>query len=124
MARLQNELTPQQLLVAKINGKIDFSYSLVPSEELERYAVGYHNLWTGKNPSLNCQNVWSIVDEATQDKYILGHIFGGWLDTKTDKYYVDISTTYDSLEWALKMAKQRGELAIYDRVLGIVIEVE
>ena len=125
MGRLTNELTPQQLLVAKINGKIDFSYSLIPSEELARYAVGYENLWTGKNPSLNCQNVWSIVDDATAGpKYILGHIFGGWQDQKTGKYYVDISTTYDSLEWALKMAKQRGELAIYDRVLGIVIEVE
>ena len=124
MGRLTNELTPQQLLVAKINGKIDFSYSLVPDEELERYAVGYENLWTGKNPSLNCQNVWSIVDKATESKYILGHIFGGWQDQKTGKYYVDLSTTYDSLDWALKMAKQRGELAIYDRVLGIVIEVE
>ena len=124
MGRLTSELTPQQLLVAKINGKIDFSYSLVPDEELERYAVGYENLWTGKNPSLNCMNVWSIVDKATESKYILGHIFGGWQDQKTGKYYVDLSTTYDSLDWALKMAKQRGELAIYDRVLGIVIEVE
>tara|TARA_R110000796_G_scaffold125379_1_gene239930 strand:- start:132 stop:506 length:375 start_codon:yes stop_codon:yes gene_type:complete len=124
MARLF-ELSKEQDLVNKINSQVEFSYSLIPTEELERYVVGYDNLWTGKNPSLNCQNVWSIVEEAVNGpKFILGHVFGTWLDKDTGKYYIDISTTYDSLEWALRMAKQRNELAIYDRVLGIVIEVE
>ena len=124
MARLF-ELSTEQDLVNKINSQVEFSYSLINPEELERYVVGYDNLWTGKNPSLNCQNVWSIVEEAVNGpKFILGHVFGTWLDKDTGKYYIDISTTYDSLDWALKIAKQRNELAIYDRVKGVVIPVE
>jgi len=46
---------------------------------------------------------------------------GGWLDTQSDSpfnFYMDISVNIQDKEQALKIARENGQLAIYDVVNG------
>ena len=46
---------------------------------------------------------------------------GTWLDTNTDIVYLDVSEGYHDLSEALKVAKKRNQLAIYDTIKGETI---
>lgn len=43
---------------------------------------------------------------------------GSWLDTETDRVWLDYGTLHDDLADALATAVERGELAIYDTLRG------
>lgn len=44
-----------------------------------------------------------------------GNVFlGGWLDKETDELWFDVSDKYNVKEYALMIAADRGELAIWD----------
>ncbi len=116
MGRLTNELTIQQHLANKVNAKQEFTHYLVDSPE--RYVVGLKNLFEGINPSLegSALRMAEIALDSNADA------FGGWL-SEDGTYYVDLSTTTNSLDTALSQAKTRGELAIWDSVKEVVINV-
>lgn len=42
------------------------------------------------------------------------HYFGGWLDEKTGKWYLDISVNIQNKEVAMETAKEFNQLAIFD----------
>ena len=118
MGRLTLELSTQQFLANKINAKQDFTYDYQVNPE--RYVVGLKNLFTGTNPSLQ-GSALDIARIGLQAE--AGDCFGGWLDTDDGIYYVDISTRTNNLHTALKQARERGEVAIYDSLKDVVIYV-
>lgn len=50
-------------------------------------------------------------------------IIGGWLNTDTNIYYIELNKVYKNKTYALKMAKKYKQKAIYDSTNGIVINV-
>ena len=116
MGRLTTELTTQQDLANKVNAKQEFTHYLIDSPE--RYVVGLKNLFEGVNPSLqgSALEMAEIALESDADA------FGGWL-SEDGIYYVDLSTTTNSLDTALSQARERGELAIWDSLKEVVINI-
>ena len=116
MGRLTTELTTQQDLANKVNAKQEFTHYLIDSPE--RYVVGLKNLFEGVNPSLqgSALEMAEIALESDADA------FGGWL-SEDGIYYVDLSTTTNSLDTALSQARERGELAIWDSLKELVINI-
>lgn len=116
MGRLTTELTTQQDLANKVNAKQEFTHYLINNPQ--RYVVGLKNLFEGVNPSLegSALRMAEIALESDADA------FGGWL-SEDGVYYVDLSTTTDNLDTALKQARERNELAIWDSLKEVVINV-
>lgn len=52
-----------------------------------------------------------------------GEYFGIWRDDATGKYHADISEHYADRETAIEIARQRGEIAIWDLANGTEIRV-
>jgi len=50
-------------------------------------------------------------------------IIGGWLDSDTNIYYIELNKAYKNKSYALKMAKKYNQKAIYDYERGVVIKV-
>ena len=48
---------------------------------------------------------------------------GSWLDSETSRVWLDYGTVHDTLEDALAIAVERGELAIWDSVEQVEIRV-
>ena len=101
----------EQELVNKINAKQDFTYNLTGSKR--RYVVGVKNLFMGKNPSLQYNLIHNDIYNLENTKY---DSVGGWLNSITGIYYVDYSIQVDDLFDALHLARQNGEIAIWDSV--------
>ena len=108
------ELTRFQDAINKINAKQDFTYDL--SKNNNRYIVSQKNIFKGKNPSLFYD--LPIVLSENMDSY---DSFGGWYDKETDLYHVDFNLHLDMLKYALMLAKENDQIAIYDNVEKQVI---
>jgi hypothetical protein len=109
-------ITINQVLVNKINAKQDFSHSI---NESKRYIVGDTNLFTGKNPSLQYDNIYSdILNLNTKFDTI-----GGWTDPDTNIYYVDYSYSYNCVFDAMAKARENKEIAIYDTLENKTINI-
>lgn len=50
--------------------------------------------------------------------------FGTWFNTENDKFYLDLSDLYNDEKEALKIAKKRNEIAIYDLLENKEIKVQ
>mgnify|MGYP003674860913 FL=1 len=111
-------ITITQQVNNKANAKRDFTTYL--SKSKDRYILAVKNLYTGKNPS-TCFDLISRISD-TIDKNIYDSV-GGWMDTKTDIYYLDANMHFDSLNECISNAKGLGELAIYDTIDNKVIYI-
>jgi hypothetical protein len=116
MGRLTTELTTLQNLANKVNAKKQFTHYIVSNPQ--RYVVGLKNLFEGVNPSLEGSALRMAEIALGSDS----DAFGGWL-SEDGVYYVDLSTTTDNLHTALSQARDRGELAIWDSLKEVVINV-
>ena len=94
-----------QIVINKVNAMTDFTY---PKPQ-NRYVVGTVNLFTGQNPSLNWEDIYSLYRLVNEVEGI-----GGWKDKQTKTYYVDVVKTYDDLDVATRVAKMFKQVAIYD----------
>lgn len=63
------------------------------------------------------------VGEILPTLYV-GHYLGAWIDHETDNVYLDVSQLEMSRDRAIWIARQRGELAIYDLAAGETIYVD
>lgn len=102
-----HKITINQVLINKINAKQDFSHSI---NDCKRYIVGDTNLFTGKNPSLQYDNIYNDILNL-DNKF---DTIGGWTNQETGTYYVDYSYSYNCVFDAMNKARQNGEIAIYD----------
>lgn len=86
-----------------------------------RYVVGTLNLYKGINPSfehpnashtekLDIRNLQSLITTAIED----GEAVGGWMDTNTGVYYVDVVAMTDEKHVAQTLGAENGELCIWD----------
>jgi len=50
-------------------------------------------------------------------------IIGGWLDSDTNTYFIELNKTYKNKSYALKIAKKLNQKAIYNSVSQEVINV-
>jgi len=50
-------------------------------------------------------------------------IIGGWMDTDTNTYYIELNKVYKSRSYALKIAKKYNQKAVYNSSTGVVINV-
>ena len=94
-----------------INNKKPFTFPL--KKNLARYIVSIKNVYTGKFPKAN-----QLVNINTKGFDSLG----GWNDEQ-EKYYLDLNKHFDSIETALKIAKDNKELAIFDSLKNKVINL-
>lgn len=109
-------ITINQTIINKINAKENFTHSINKSL---RYIVGYTNLFTGKNPSLQYVNIYDdILKLNTKFDAI-----GGWTDPNTNIYYVDYSKTFEDVFEALNVARQNNQIAIYDTLENKTIKL-
>lgn len=80
--------------------------------------TGYMVSFRGFEQMLNNPTILDVVDyvqENAEYLYAIPNAFvGGWLDFQTGKYYLDISENVQDKEMALKLAKERKQLAIFD----------
>lgn len=84
----------------------------VPSlilEGTEMYPFRVTDAWMGEH--------WALL---SQD----GYYAGIWLDTETNKTYIDISRNVVDLYKALAIASSRGEIAIWDVAHGVEVRTE
>jgi len=103
------QITKFQDLINKVNAKQNFTYKL--SDSKSRYIVSYKNLYTGKNPSLESELILTI------EKFINSNMYdslGGWYDKKTNLYYLDANLHISDINIALKIAKLKNQIAIFD----------
>lgn len=94
-----------------INNKKPFTFPL--KKNLARYIVSIKNVYTGKFPKAN-----QLVNINTKGFDSLG----GWNDEQ-ENYYLDLNKHFDSIETALKVAKDNKELAIFDSLKNKVINL-
>ncbi len=108
----------QQLIINKANNKQNFTYYLKNNQN--RYIVGVKNIFNGKNPSLKCnllKDVANILKNYNFDS------IGGWMDKKSNIYYLDANLHYSNKIKALKAAKILNEIAIFDNLENKVINL-
>ena len=102
----------------RINSRVDFNHNL--SGSTGRYVVGISNLFTGTNPSLEFDLITLLG--STLERTDIDSI-GGWLDTETNIYYVDICRNFDSLEESTRVGRELNEISIYDLTDEVVINM-
>ena len=108
----------QQIIINKANNKQNFTYYLKNNQN--RYIVGAKNIFKGANPSLKCnllKDVANILKNYNFDS------IGGWLDKKSNIYYIDANFHYNNKIEALKVAKILKEIAIFDNLENKVINL-
>lgn len=115
-----NFIPIEQQIVNKINAKQNFTYNL--SETNKRYVVSIKNIYKGKNPSLwfeSIVTIKSIINKGGLIKAFYDSL-GGWSDIN-NTYYLDLNIHFNDLKTALNVAKNNGQIAIYDTLKQQVI---
>ena len=106
-----------QDLINKINAKQDFTYNLMQDDA--RYVVSYKKaIYEGKNPSLfdNLRTKLRIEINLRNFSSI-----GGWLNKRTNIYYLNRNLHFSDINTALMFARQNKQLAIFDKKENLVI---
>jgi len=71
--------------------------------------------------ALTHNNANTSIDKLNTQAMDLSYVFlniniWGWVDSKTNELFIDISTSYASLSDAIKVAKDNNQIAIFDMV--------
>ena len=91
-----------------INARQNFTYC----KDQKRYVIGTTNVYTGKGiPSNINVTIQNSLLELKKSKQMT---FGGWLDTETDLYYLDIGFSLNCKDTALALANSAKQICIYD----------
>jgi len=106
-----NKIPISQIIINKINAKVDFTYPGMTN----RYIVGTINLHKSKNPSIFYKDIYKDVFN-TLDKMTFksNDTIGGW--NNKGIYFVDLGTSLNDLNKALKLGKKWNQIAIYDTI--------
>lgn len=107
-----------QKIVNKANNKKEFTYNLKKCNK--RYIVSVKNIFLGFNPSLCYDLNLRIENIINSDIY---DSIGGWIGSNTDNnpYYLDANVHFYGLDAALDIAKNYGQLAIFDKLENKII---
>tara|TARA_R110000772_G_scaffold149540_1_gene260282 strand:+ start:338 stop:685 length:348 start_codon:yes stop_codon:yes gene_type:complete len=106
-----------QDLINKINAKQDFTYNLMQDDA--RYVVSYKKaIYKGVNPSL-FDNLRTILRTEINLKNCSS--IGGWLNKKTNIYYLNRNLHFSDINTALMFARQNNQLAIFDKKENLLI---
>lgn len=97
-----------QIITNKANSLQDFTFNLKDSN---RYIVSYRNIFTGKNPSLDFDLVRKVSNVL---QYENCSSIGGWMDQKTNIYYLDCNKHFFYLKDAITFAKLNNQISIFD----------
>ena len=100
-------------LTDSIKEQADFTHSLTTTK---RYIVGGLNLYTGSGKDLDLQAIVARAVDTLNAQPNLYDCVGGWNDSETGVYYVDANNSYDDLNMALIVGRNRGEIAIWDSI--------
>lgn len=106
--------TMARVALTSINdtGGFSLNANLVPP--ISGYMVSRKGMELKTNPAVGnieayLSRYWNMVNESKL-------FFGGWIDEVDGTLYLDVSENVESKEVALRLAFQRGQLAIYDVV--------
>lgn len=106
-----------QDLINKINAKQDFTHDLM--QDKARYVVSYKKaIYEGKNPSL-FNNLHTTLRTEINLKNCSS--VGGWLNKRTNIYYLNRNLHFLDINTALIFARQNNQLAIFDKKENLVI---
>ena len=111
-------ISPEQQIVNKVNSKEEFTYNL--TDNYNRYIVSIKNLYTGKNPSLQFDLMTKIQDSINSNNF---DSLGTWKD-KDNLFYLDANIHLTNFKIAVMTAKEYKQLAIYDNLKKIVINIK
>ena len=87
--------------------------------------TGY--LVAGACPAIVRESVHEVTKTDIIDLIVraddIADAIGGWVDEEDGKAYLDGNTWIPDLETALKVARERGELAVWDIARGVSVYV-
>jgi len=97
----------------KVNGGFTVDHSF--DSPKKGYMVGFKSLFVLPNVQSLMSETYLMLTLIVQElKTPNKDLFlGGWIDEESGKVYIDISENFINKDEALKVAKERGELAIY-----------
>jgi hypothetical protein len=99
----------EQRLINTINAKKPFTY-YKDNNNKKNYVVSVKNLYKGKNPSLYSDMIIKINEILKDDLY---DSLGLWID-KQNTIFVDANINFYNLDYALNIAKECNQKAIWD----------
>jgi hypothetical protein len=105
------KISTVQAVLNNCNSRINFTYYLDENNIKDRYIVSVKNIYTGKNASIVTNLNLKISEIIGTKKY---HSIGGWLDKKTNLYYIDANLHFNNIESAKLLAIKNEQIAIYD----------
>lgn len=82
------------------------------------YVLSYKTILT-----INKDRLTTTFNRLTLYETFNKCIIGGWLDTDTNIYYIQLNKVYKNKAYALKIAKKHHQKAIYNSNTGDVIFV-
>ena len=89
----------------------------LPCTPTEGYMVGIPGSYAKRTRSdPNFHDLMAQFEDISHfaEKYAHKLYAGGWFDGENGTWYLDISECVPTLEKALKLARERGELAVWD----------
>lgn len=84
----------------------------VDAKTLEPIRKGFAVACAETQNSFNGSGLIKVIEYAQNHKNIKA--FGGWLDSKTNKFYFDATIICDDLETAKELGRRNNQLAIFD----------
>jgi len=113
---ISKEINLEQKIYNNVVYKQEFTIKLNSSKS--RYIVSIKNLYTGINPS-NDMDLRNKINKIIDSKQFCS--IGGWMDTKTNLYYIDANLHIDNLSFALIAATTNKQKAIFDTLTNKVV---
>jgi len=91
-------------------------FTIALKGETKRYVIGLTH---------NKANVtYKKLEEQAENYKTINNInVGWWVDSETNKKYIDVSTSSDDLSFAKRLAKFYNQIAIYDLISGCEIRI-
>lgn len=118
------QVTKQQQVINFADAKKEFTYNLKDIDKKQRYVVSCFSILTSKNPSMENSTVSKIYDFFNCVDFKDFDSIGGWVDKKTNIYYLDANIHFYSLEYALNVAYLHKQKAIFDLKENKVINLK
>lgn len=84
----------------------------VDARTLEPVTKGYAVAVKATQDSHGITGAYNVVNYVMSHKEV--HVFGGWYDDETGRYYIDASMIFSNLEKAITFARLNRQKALYD----------
>ena len=114
------QVTLQQAILNKANGRINFTYYLKESGKTKRYIVSICEIYKGPNASLQTNLLTEINKAISNASY---DSIGGWYNEEENLYCLDANIHLNDIVQAKLIAAANLQVAIYDNFENKIIYI-